>query len=173
MRWSRAKQLKHRFSARTLRSWVRAKAMLKDHTVHKVGATVNINSLKTSPQCANDWIGNKMGPYVNKISLPLRLLFFLRAWETSVPKSSCKPYPIQSAAVALDPFHPDPAIGTCLPLPSHGGLRSSPRDDFARGRWASGPGMRGERRPGSRWGETRSGVSLGAATPGSSWREAT
>ena len=77
--------------------------------------------------------------------------------------------PIQSAAVALDLFHPDPAIGTCLPLPSHGGLRSSPTDDFARGRWASGPRMRGERRPGSRWGETRSGVSLGAATPGSSW----
>jgi len=37
--------------------------------------------------------------------------------------------------------------------------------DFARGGWTSGPGMRGERSLGSRWGETRLGVSLGAATP--------
>ncbi|KAG2629085.1 hypothetical protein PVAP13_3KG400601 [Panicum virgatum] len=37
--------------------------------------------------------------------------------------------------------------------------------DFARGGWTSGPGMRGERSLGSRWGETRPGVSLGAATP--------
>ena len=121
---------------------LRAKAMLKDHTVHKVGATVNINSLKTSPQCANVWIGNKVGPTLIKYRFPSASSFFFARGKLPFPNPPANP--IQSAAVALDPFHPDPAIGTCLQLPSHGGLRSSPRDDFARGRWASGPGMRGE-----------------------------
>ena len=40
----------------------------------------------------------------------------------------CKPYPVRRRLAAiLDPFQSDPAIGTCLLLPSHGGLRSSRR----------------------------------------------
>ncbi|PAN16764.1 hypothetical protein PAHAL_3G084900 [Panicum hallii] len=62
--------------------------------------------------------------------------------RTCVPKSSCKPYPLRRHRLSylVDPFHPDPAIGTCVLL----GCSSDRAQggDIARGTWASGPGIR-------------------------------
>ena len=65
--------------------------MLKDHTVHKVGATVNINSLKTSPQCANVWIGNKVGPTLIKYRFPSASSFSFARGKLPFPNPPANP----------------------------------------------------------------------------------